>query len=79
MMMMMIIPISLVRQNEGAQGEKEEQAGDRRKGGPTGTPTPGADAFIGQVGQRCRERGTGENMDGRVGFCSTGGTERARN
>ena len=35
----------LVRQKEGAQGK--EEARDRRKGGPTGTPTPGADAPTG--------------------------------
>ena len=37
--MMMFAPNSLVRQKEGAHGEKEE-AGGRRKGGPTGIPTP---------------------------------------
>ena len=40
-MMMMIAPTSLVRQKEGVQGEEEEEAGDRRKGGQTGTPRIG--------------------------------------
>ena len=40
-------PNSLFRQKEGTQGEKEEKAGGRRKGGLTGTPTPGADAPTG--------------------------------
>ena len=43
MMMMIIAPNSLVRQKERAQGE-EEEAGDRRNGGHTGTLMPGADA-----------------------------------
>jgi len=30
---MMIAPKSLARRKEGAQGEEEEEAGDRRKGG----------------------------------------------
>ena len=47
LMMMMIAPNSLVRQK---QGEKEEEeAGIRRKAGPTGTPTPDADAPIVQT------------------------------
>ena len=33
--LMMIAPYSLVRQKEGDQGEEDEEAGDRRKGGPT--------------------------------------------
>ena len=45
--MMMFAPNSLARQKEGAQGEEEEDAGVRRKGGPTGTPTPGAGALTG--------------------------------
>ena len=47
MMMMMITPNSLARQKEGAQGKKEEEAGDRRKGDRKRTPTPGADAPTG--------------------------------
>ena len=38
--MMMIAPNCHVRQKEG----EEEEEGDRRKRGQTGTPTPGADA-----------------------------------
>ena len=45
--MMMINPNSLVRQKEEVHREEEEEAGSRRKGGPTGTPTPGADAPTG--------------------------------
>ena len=41
----MIATNSLVHQNEGAQGE--EEARGRRKGEPTGTPKPGADAPTG--------------------------------
>ena len=37
---MMNAPISLARQKVGDQGE--EEAGNRRKGGQTGTPTLGA-------------------------------------
>ena len=37
--MMMIAPNSVVRQ---WLREEEEEAGDQRKGGPIGTPTPGA-------------------------------------
>ena len=40
--MMMFAPNSLVRQKEGAQGEEEEEAGDRSKASSTGTPTAGA-------------------------------------
>ena len=46
---MMFTPKSLVRQKEGAEGEEEEEAGSRRKAGPTGTPTPGADAPTGST------------------------------
>ena len=42
--MIMIDPNSLVRQKE---GKTEEEAGDRRKRGQTGTPTPGEDAPTG--------------------------------
>ena len=52
-MKMMIAPNSLVRQNEKAQGEKEEEdAGGRRKGGLTGTPMPGADVPTGPTRER---------------------------
>ena len=47
---MIVAPNSLVRQKEGTQREEEEEeqkAGSRRKGGPTGNPTPGADAPTG--------------------------------
>ena len=46
-MMMIVAPNSLVRQEEGAQGEEEEEAGGRRRVGSIGTPTPGADAPTG--------------------------------
>ena len=45
LLMMMIVPNSLVRQKEGAQGEKEAEG--RRKGGSTETLTSGADASTG--------------------------------
>ena len=79
--MMLIAPNSLVRQKEWAQGEEAEEAAGRRKARPTGTPTPGADDPIGplvELGQGCRMRRIEENMDGGVGFQSTGGAERAR-
>ena len=38
----MITPNSPDCQQEGAQGEEDEKAGGRRKGGPTRTPMPGA-------------------------------------
>ena len=55
---MMIALNSLVRQKEGAQGEEEKAV----------KPT------LPQVklGQGCQMRGTVENMDGGVGFHSTG-------
>ena len=48
-MTMIIAPNSPVRRKEGAQGEGKEKAGDRRKGGHTGTPTPGAEARANSV------------------------------
>ena len=45
---MIIASNFLVRQKEWVQGEEEEETGDRRKGGPTGTPTPVAEALTGQ-------------------------------
>ena len=48
-MVMMIDPNSLVREKKAAQGEGEEEAGDRRKGGQTGSPTLGADAPTGLI------------------------------
>ena len=45
--MMIVAPNSLVRQEEGAQGKEEEQAGGRRRVGLIGTPTPGAEAPTG--------------------------------
>ena len=69
-MMMMFALDSLVHQKEGAQGEQEEEEADgrsfRRKEGPTGTPTLGADLTT--LGQGCRMRGAGEIMDGGVGY-----------
>ena len=46
---MIIAPNSLAHQKEGAQEEEEEkeEAGYRRNGGQTGTPTPGAEALRG--------------------------------
>ena len=46
-MMMLIVPNSLTRQKEGVQAEGEEEVGDHRKGGQTGTQTSGVDAPIG--------------------------------
>ena len=46
-MMMKIALNSLAHQKEGVQEEGNEIAGDKRKGGQTGTPTPGADAPTG--------------------------------
>ena len=74
---MMISPNSHVRQKEEDQ-EEEEEAGGERKGGPTGTPSPGAGAPIFQLGQGYRMQGTGENMDDGVGFQSTRWAEGAR-
>ena len=45
----MIASNFLVRQKEGVQGEEEEETGDRRKVGPTRTPTPGADTPTGPI------------------------------
>ena len=45
--MMMIAHNSLVRQKKGDQGEEEEQARARRKGGSIKTSTPGSDAPTG--------------------------------
>ena len=48
LVMMIVAPNSLVRQ-EGAQGGEEEEAGGRRKAGSIGTLTPGADAPTGRT------------------------------
>ena len=79
--MMMIAPYSLARQKKVAQGEEKEEAGDRIKGGQTRTPTPRGCFHMSNVylGQGCRMQGTGENMDGGVGFHYTGRAEGARN
>ena len=61
--MMMIASNSLVRLNDGAQGEDKEEVGDRRKEGQTGTLT----LPLGQLNQGYWMRGTEENMDGGVG------------
>ena len=45
--MMMIVANSPVRQKEGLQGEGEDVAGDQRKEGQRGPPTPGEDVPIG--------------------------------
>ena len=45
-LMMIVAPISLVRQ-EGAQGEEEKEAGGQRRVGSIGTQTRGADAPTG--------------------------------
>ena len=44
MKMKMVSPNSLARQKKGVQGEGEEEAGDQRKVGQTGTPELGTDA-----------------------------------
>ena len=44
-----IAPNSIVRRKEGAQEDEKEEVGDKRKVGPTETPTPGADASIGAI------------------------------
>ena len=55
--MMVIAPNSLARQKKGSQWEEEQEAGGRRKRGPTGTPTPGADAPTGpDRGVGCEEQ-----------------------
>ena len=48
-MMIIIAPNSLVRQKEWTQEKEEEESGDRRNGGHTGTPTAGADAPTVQI------------------------------
>ena len=55
--MVMIVPNSLVCLKEGAQGEEEEEPGGSRKGGLTGTPTPGADAFTGPTARNMKKHG----------------------
>ena len=47
MMMMMITPNSPANQKKGVYEEGEEEAGDQRKGGQTGTPTSDADVPTG--------------------------------
>ena len=51
LVMMMVAPNSLVRQ-EGAQKEEEEQVRGRRRAGSKGTPIPGADAPTGPTQSR---------------------------
>ena len=73
-MMMMVAHNSLVRQKEGAQGEEEEKAGGRRKGGPT----PRVDDPIGLTRSGVSDtRNRTKNMDGAEGFHSIGGAEGA--
>ena len=48
--------------------EEKEEAGGRRKAGPTGTPTSDVDVAIGPTQSGCRMRGTEVNMEGGVGF-----------
>ena len=42
--LIIIAPNSLAHQRKGVQGEGEEEAGDQRNGGQTGTATLGVDA-----------------------------------
>ena len=74
----MIIALTLVHPQEGTQGKEEEEAGARRKGGPTETPTPVRTLLQVQLGEGCRMRGIGGNKDGGVGLHYTGGAEGAR-
>ena len=71
-MMMMFAPNSLVRQKEGAQRRRKrreiEEKEDRQELRRQVQTLPQI-----QLGQGCRMRGTGENMDGGVGFHSTVG------
>jgi len=68
---MMIAPTLLAARRMGAQGE--EKAGQQRKGGPTRTPTLGADAPTGATWPRMSDaRNSG------VGLYSTGEAEGAR-
>ena len=64
----MVAPNSLVRQKDGTQGEEDQQELRHQL-----RTIPQA-----QLGQGCRIRGTGENMDGGVGFHSTERVEGAR-
>ena len=73
----MIAPNSLVRQKEGAQGEEEEEREiekreDRQELRHQARTFPRV-----QLGQGCRKRRTGDNMDSGVGFYSTRRVERA--
>ena len=70
--MMIIAPNSLARQKEGAQGE--EGAGEMEDRQELRHQVRTLSQV--QFGQVCRIRGTGENMDGGVGFHSTGEAER---
>ena len=64
-------------QGEG-EAEEEEEAGGQRKGGLTGIHRQAQTLPHIQFGQGSRMRGTGENMNGGVGFHSTGGAEGPR-
>ena len=61
------MPLTLIRQKEGTQGEREvEEREDRQELRRQARTLPQV-----QLGQRCRMQGTGENMDGGVEFHST--------
>ena len=74
--MLMIAPNSHVRQKEGAQGEGKEEVEEREDRQEVRNQVRTLPQV--QLGQGCGMRGAGENMDGGVGFHSTGGAERAR-
>ena len=72
--MMMIAPNSLVHQKEGTQKEEEEGEQVEEKEVRCQARTLPQN----QLGQGYRMRGTGENMNGGIGFHSTGGAEGTR-
>ena len=70
---MIIAPNSPARQKK-----VEEEAGDRTKGGQTGTPTPGVDTPTGPFLSGVSDARNKRKDRGGVGFHSTGGAEGAR-
>ena len=62
----------------GLRGRRGEAAGGQRKAGPTRTPTRSSDAPTGPTRSGVSYVRNRKNMDGGVGFHSTGGAEAAR-
>ena len=75
---MMIAPNSLARQKEGAQGWRRKRREIEEKEVKQQLRRQARTLPQVQLSQGCQMRGTGEIMDGGMGFYSSGGVEGAR-